>query len=145
MRYGRTYPCEAGHQVIRCDRSKGTSGFGKLQPVTGLPGVCLCSLTVFFWLFCLCKISGSFACVLLFPVKLKFFHLSQVSMSPSSPHVVPIVESTSVFKPDIFKGKVLFCTGGGSGICRGMTETMVRIFVTLFDRYRPRLIHGLGV
>ena len=53
-------------------------------------------------------------------------------MSPS-PYVVPIVESTSVFKPDIFKGKVLFCTGGGSGICRGMTETMVR---TLFD-WRP--------
>ncbi|KAF8815915.1 2,4-dienoyl-CoA reductase [Phlegmacium glaucopus] len=46
-------------------------------------------------------------------------------MSPS-PHVVPIVESTSIFKPDIFKGKVLFCTGGGSGICRGMTETMMR-------------------
>lgn len=45
-------------------------------------------------------------------------------MSPSA-HVVPIVDSTSVFKPDIFKGKVLFCTGGGSGICRGMTEAMV--------------------
>jgi len=36
------------------------------------------------------------------------------------------VDSTSVFKPDIFKGKVLFCTGGGSGICRGMTEAMMR-------------------
>ncbi|KAF9472643.1 2,4-dienoyl-CoA reductase [Pholiota conissans] len=46
-------------------------------------------------------------------------------MSPSA-HVVPIVDSTSVFKPDIFKGKVLFCTGGGSGICRGMTEAMMR-------------------
>jgi len=46
-------------------------------------------------------------------------------MSPS-PYVVPIVESTAVFKPDLFKGKVLFCTGGGSGICRGMTETMMR-------------------
>jgi hypothetical protein len=44
---------------------------------------------------------------------------------PSSAHVVPIVDSTSVFKADIFKGKVLFCTGGGSGICRGMTEAMV--------------------
>ncbi|KAF8961178.1 2,4-dienoyl-CoA reductase [Flammula alnicola] len=46
-------------------------------------------------------------------------------MSPSA-HVVPIVDSTSIFKPDIFKGKVLFCTGGGSGICRGMTEAMMR-------------------
>ncbi|KAF8154902.1 2,4-dienoyl-CoA reductase [Crassisporium funariophilum] len=45
---------------------------------------------------------------------------------PTSPYVVPIVESTSVFKPDIFRGKVLFCTGGGSGICRGMTEAMMR-------------------
>jgi len=32
------------------------------------------------------------------------------------------VPSTAVFKPDIFKGKVLFCTGGGSGICKGMTK-----------------------
>lgn len=46
-------------------------------------------------------------------------------MAPSA-YVVPIVDSTSVFKPDIFKGKVLFCTGGGSGICRGMTEAMMR-------------------
>ena len=36
-----------------------------------------------------------------------------------------VVESTSVFKPDIFRGRVLFCTGGGSGICRGMTEAIV--------------------
>jgi len=46
-------------------------------------------------------------------------------MAPE-PYVVPIVTSTSVFKADIFKGKVLFCTGGGSGICRGMTEAMMR-------------------
>ena len=45
-------------------------------------------------------------------------------MSPP-PYEVPIVESTAIFKPDIFKGKVVFCTGGGSGICRGMTEAMV--------------------
>jgi len=53
-------------------------------------------------------------------------------MAPAA-HVVPIVDSTSIFKPDIFKGKVLFCTGGGSGICRGMTEAMVccGIFVLL--------------
>jgi len=40
--------------------------------------------------------------------------------------VTPSVDSTAVFKADIFKGKVLFCTGGGSGICRGMTEAMMR-------------------
>jgi len=34
--------------------------------------------------------------------------------------------SESVFKPDIFKGKVLFCTGGGSGICKEMTYAVVR-------------------
>ncbi|TFK33740.1 2,4-dienoyl-CoA reductase [Crucibulum laeve] len=46
-------------------------------------------------------------------------------MSPSA-YVFPIVSSTSIFKADIFKGKVLFCTGGGSGICRGMTEAIMR-------------------
>ncbi|KAJ3482977.1 hypothetical protein NLJ89_g12104 [Agrocybe chaxingu] len=46
-------------------------------------------------------------------------------MAPE-PYVVPIVDSTAIFKDDIFKGKVLFCTGGGSGICRGMTEAMMR-------------------
>ena len=30
-----------------------------------------------------------------------------------------------VFKPDIFKGKVLFCTGGGFEIGRAMTEAVV--------------------
>ncbi|KAG5651450.1 hypothetical protein H0H81_008608 [Sphagnurus paluster] len=44
-------------------------------------------------------------------------------MAPS-PYVVPKVDSTAVFKPDIFRNKVLFCTGGGSGICRGMTEAI---------------------
>ncbi|KAJ7595325.1 2,4-dienoyl-CoA reductase [Mycena floridula] len=43
-----------------------------------------------------------------------------------SPYVQPVVKSTTVFKPDLFKGKVLFCTGGGSGICRGMTDAMMR-------------------
>ncbi|KAF8884144.1 2,4-dienoyl-CoA reductase [Infundibulicybe gibba] len=46
-------------------------------------------------------------------------------MAPTA-YITPIVDSTSVFKADIFKGKVLFCTGGGSGICRGMTEAMMR-------------------
>ncbi|KAG8694689.1 hypothetical protein FRC09_009695, partial [Ceratobasidium sp. 395] len=36
------------------------------------------------------------------------------------------VPSTSTFKDNIFDGKVLFCTGGGSGICKGMVETMMR-------------------
>lgn len=34
--------------------------------------------------------------------------------------------SDQVFRPDIFKGKVLFCTGGGSGICYGMTQQIMR-------------------
>lgn len=37
----------------------------------------------------------------------------------------PAPLSTSVFKADLFKGKVLFCTGGGSGICKTMTEAVV--------------------
>ena len=39
--------------------------------------------------------------------------------------IAPVVDSTAVFKENIFEGKVLFCTGGGSGICRAMTEAMV--------------------
>ncbi|EPQ61314.1 NAD P-binding protein [Gloeophyllum trabeum ATCC 11539] len=41
-------------------------------------------------------------------------------------YVQPIVSSDAVFKDDIFKGKVLFCTGGGSGICKSMTEAVMR-------------------
>ncbi|KAF9218481.1 NAD(P)-binding protein [Gyrodon lividus] len=44
----------------------------------------------------------------------------------SSLVVAPVTSSTDVFRPDIFKGKVLFCTGGGSGICKAMTETIMR-------------------
>ncbi|KIK67012.1 hypothetical protein GYMLUDRAFT_156656 [Collybiopsis luxurians FD-317 M1] len=40
--------------------------------------------------------------------------------------LAPVIDSTSTFKDDIFKGKVLFCTGGGSGICKGMTEAIMR-------------------
>ncbi|KAF7325003.1 hypothetical protein MKEN_00542700 [Mycena kentingensis (nom. inval.)] len=43
-----------------------------------------------------------------------------------APFVAPFTSSTDAFKDDIFKGKVLFCTGGGSGICRGMTEAIMR-------------------
>ncbi|KAI0364936.1 2,4-dienoyl-CoA reductase [Pilatotrama ljubarskyi] len=45
----------------------------------------------------------------------------------SNSHVEPApVASTAVFREDIFKGKVLFCTGGGSGICKAMTEAVMR-------------------
>ncbi|KAF5346499.1 hypothetical protein D9756_010042 [Leucocoprinus leucothites] len=46
-------------------------------------------------------------------------------MAPSA-YSQPLVDSTAIFKPDLFKGKVLFCTGGGSGICRAMTAAMMR-------------------
>ncbi|KAJ3036476.1 hypothetical protein HK097_003829 [Rhizophlyctis rosea] len=36
------------------------------------------------------------------------------------------VSTTAVFQPDLFKGKVAFVTGGGSGICKGMTEALMR-------------------
>ncbi|KAI9499038.1 hypothetical protein BDB00DRAFT_798026 [Zychaea mexicana] len=35
------------------------------------------------------------------------------------------VDTTKIFRTDLFNGKVLLCSGGGSGICRGMTEAMV--------------------
>ncbi|EPS95702.1 NAD-binding protein [Fomitopsis schrenkii] len=44
----------------------------------------------------------------------------------SPAYVAPVVDSSAIFKDDIFKGKVLFCTGGGSGICKGMTEAVMR-------------------
>ncbi|KAF8431924.1 2,4-dienoyl-CoA reductase [Boletus edulis BED1] len=40
--------------------------------------------------------------------------------------VAPVTSSTDVFRQDVFKGKVVFCTGGGSGICKSMTEAMMR-------------------
>lgn len=52
-------------------------------------------------------------------------------MAPT-PYIAPIVSSESIFKADLFKGKVLFCTGGGSGICRAMTESMVRIAILYY-------------
>lgn len=36
------------------------------------------------------------------------------------------VPTTDIFQKNIFAGRVLLCSGGGSGICRGMTEAMVR-------------------
>ncbi|KAK1921963.1 putative 2,4-dienoyl-CoA reductase [Papiliotrema laurentii] len=41
-------------------------------------------------------------------------------------HRPAIPDSTQVFKADLFAGKVLFCTGGRSGICYKITETMMR-------------------
>ncbi|KAJ3553463.1 hypothetical protein NM688_g3600 [Phlebia brevispora] len=41
-------------------------------------------------------------------------------------YIAPAVDSTAVFKDDLFKGKVLFCTGGGSGICKEMTRAVMR-------------------
>lgn len=52
-------------------------------------------------------------------------------MSPA-PFVTPVVDSTSVFKSDIFNGKVVFVTGGGSGICRVMTEAMVCLSAMIY-------------
>ncbi len=45
-------------------------------------------------------------------------------MAPKA-HITPVVDSTSVFKDGLFDGKVLFCTGGGSGICKDMTRAVV--------------------
>ncbi|ESK89625.1 hypothetical protein Moror_8639 [Moniliophthora roreri MCA 2997] len=61
-------------------------------------------------------------------------------MSPKA-HVSPIVDSRSVFKDDIFRGKVVFCTGGGSGICRGMTEAVMHhgADAAIFGRKLDRL------
>jgi 2,4-dienoyl-CoA reductase [(3E)-enoyl-CoA-producing], peroxisomal len=48
-----------------------------------------------------------------------------MSQSDGDIRVHPVVDSTAVFKDNIFENKVLFCTGGGSGICRVMTEAVV--------------------
>ena len=49
----------------------------------------------------------------------------KMSQSDGDIRVHPVVDSTAVFKNNIFENKVLFCTGGGSGICRVMTEAVV--------------------
>ncbi|KAG8741774.1 hypothetical protein FRC10_002441 [Ceratobasidium sp. 414] len=59
-----------------------------------------------------------------------------------TPYVTEYVPSTSTFKNNIFDGKVLFCTGGGSGICKGMVETMMRhgANATIVGRNLERLV-----
>ncbi|KAI7903587.1 2,4-dienoyl-CoA reductase [Cokeromyces recurvatus] len=52
-----------------------------------------------------------------------------------------VVETTQIFKDNLFKGKVLFCSGGGSGICRSMTEAMVNhgAKAVIFSRSKDKL------
>ncbi|CAO0796729.1 unnamed protein product [Mucor circinelloides] len=52
-----------------------------------------------------------------------------------------VVDTTKIFKEDLFKGKILLCSGGGSGICRGMTEAMVKHGATavIFSRSKDKL------
>ena len=40
----------------------------------------------------------------------------------TDPYIGRAFPSTTTFKDNIFAGKVLFCTGGGSGICYKMVE-----------------------
>jgi len=47
-----------------------------------------------------------------------------MSVQPARPRAA--VPSTTVFKDDLFKGKVLFCTGGHSGICKEMTRALMK-------------------
>lgn len=48
-----------------------------------------------------------------------------------SPFITPVVDSASVFLPEIFNGRVVFVTGGGSGICREMTKAVVCLLSAL--------------
>lgn len=50
---------------------------------------------------------------------------SKEASTAREPVILPAADPSKTFKPDIFKGKVLFCTGGGSGICYEMTKTIM--------------------
>lgn len=43
----------------------------------------------------------------------------------AEPFAARAVPSHTTFKPDILAGKVLFCTGGGSGICYRIVEVLM--------------------
>lgn len=68
---------------------------------------------------------------------------SQTMSKSTSFTGTPIVDSKAVFKPDIFAGKVLFCTGGGSGICKSMTESIVCPNVSFSLTFKALLAHGV--
>ena len=55
-------------------------------------------------------------------------------------YVQLVVNSTAVFKEGIFQGKVLFCTGGGSGIGRGMVYAVVSDPAPPFPHHTPRVL-----
>lgn len=49
-----------------------------------------------------------------------------MSTSEPQPFKHLAVPAQDVFKPDLFKDQVIFVTGGGSGICYKITETLMR-------------------
>ena len=56
-----------------------------------------------------------------------------------SPFITPVVDSASVFLPEIFNGRVVFVTGGGSGICREMTKAVVCLLVCTHWVFRIKM------
>lgn len=47
------------------------------------------------------------------------------AMSRTHPH--PAVQASAIFQPNIFAGKVIFVTGGSSGICYHQTQAMMEM------------------
>merc|ERR1712093_359454 len=47
------------------------------------------------------------------------------AMPKTLSHPQPAVQASTIFQPNLFKGKVIFVTGGSSGICYGQTEAMM--------------------